>query len=70
VDLSFSPDDDAFRDEVRGFIRDHYPAEMRVKNPYSEPKTRFLQQFGTGVRGRGNKRAPDSISPPAGPTRA
>jgi hypothetical protein len=30
----------------------------------------FSPAFGTGVRGRGNKRAPDSISPPAGPTRA
>ena len=36
VDLSFSPDDDAFREEVRAFIRDHYPPEMRVKTPYTD----------------------------------
>lgn len=31
VDLSFPPDGAAFREEVCAFIRDHYPAEMRVK---------------------------------------
>jgi len=36
MDLSLSPDDDAFRQEVRAFIRDHYPTEMRVKNPYTD----------------------------------
>src|SRR5215469_11579938 len=29
----FAPEDDAFRREVRAFIRDHYPREMRVPNP-------------------------------------
>jgi hypothetical protein len=37
MDLSFSPDDEAFRQQVRAFIRDHYPPEMRVKNPYTDP---------------------------------
>ena len=36
MDLNFSPDDDAFRQEVRAFIRDHYPPEMRVANPYTD----------------------------------
>ena len=36
MDLSFSPDDDAFRQEVRAFIRDHYPPEMRVPNPFTD----------------------------------
>jgi alkylation response protein AidB-like acyl-CoA dehydrogenase len=34
MDLSFSPDDEAFRQEVRAFIRDHCAPEMRVKDPY------------------------------------
>jgi hypothetical protein len=32
MDLSFSPDDEAFRQEVRAFIGDHCAPEMRVKN--------------------------------------
>jgi hypothetical protein len=36
MDLTFSPDDDAFRQEVRAFIRDHYPPEMRVANPHTD----------------------------------
>ena len=36
MDLSFSRDDDAFRQEVRAFIRDHYPSEMRVPNPHTD----------------------------------
>jgi len=32
MDLSFSPDDDAFRQEVRALIRDHYRPEMCVQN--------------------------------------
>ena len=36
MDLSFSPDDDAFREEVRAFIRDHYPPEMLVANSYTD----------------------------------
>jgi hypothetical protein len=30
MNLSFSPDDDAFRQKVRAFIRDHYPPAMCV----------------------------------------
>jgi hypothetical protein len=40
MDLSFSPDNDAFRQQVRAFIRDHYPPEMRVKSPYTDPTER------------------------------
>ncbi len=36
MDLSFSRDDEAFREEVRAFIRDHYPPEIRVKNSYTD----------------------------------
>ena len=40
MDPSFSPDDEAFRQEVRAFIRDHCAPEMRVKNPYTNPTQR------------------------------
>jgi alkylation response protein AidB-like acyl-CoA dehydrogenase len=33
MELALSADDEAFRDEVRAFIADKYPAEMRVPNP-------------------------------------
>jgi alkylation response protein AidB-like acyl-CoA dehydrogenase len=33
MELALSPEDAAFRDEVCAFIKDHYPAEMRVPNP-------------------------------------
>ena len=33
MELALSPEDAAFRDEVRAFIKDNYPAEMRVANP-------------------------------------
>jgi alkylation response protein AidB-like acyl-CoA dehydrogenase len=33
MELTLSPEDAAFRDEVRAFIADNYPAEMRVPNP-------------------------------------
>jgi hypothetical protein len=36
MNLTFSPHDDAFRQEVRAFIRDHYPLEMRVPNPSTD----------------------------------
>ena len=36
MDLSISPDNEAFRQEVRAFIRDHYPPEMRVANPHTD----------------------------------
>ena len=42
MDLNFLPDDDAFRREVRAFIRDHYPPKMRVPNPCS-----LLRRTGT-----------------------
>jgi hypothetical protein len=38
MDLNFSPDDGAFREAIRAFIRDHYPPEMRVANPYTGPR--------------------------------
>ena len=33
MELALSPEDAAFRDEVRAFIAENYPAEMRVPNP-------------------------------------
>jgi hypothetical protein len=39
MDLRFSPDD-AFRQQVRAFIRHHYPAELRVQSPYTDPTER------------------------------
>ncbi|MBR1220641.1 acyl-CoA dehydrogenase family protein [Bradyrhizobium sp. U87765 SZCCT0131] len=36
MELALSPDDAAFRDEVRAFIKDNYPAEMRVPNPETD----------------------------------
>jgi alkylation response protein AidB-like acyl-CoA dehydrogenase len=36
MELSLSGDDAAFRDEVRAFIADNYPAEMRVANPETD----------------------------------
>jgi hypothetical protein len=40
MDLRFSPDDNAFRQQVRAFIRHHYPAELRVQSPYTDPTER------------------------------
>ena len=34
--LNFSKEDTAFRDEVRTFIADNYPSEMRVPNPETD----------------------------------
>ena len=31
MNLDFSPEDTAFRAEVRAFIAEHYPAELRAK---------------------------------------
>jgi hypothetical protein len=36
MELNRSGDEAAFRDEVRAFIADSYPAEMRVPNPETE----------------------------------
>ncbi len=36
MELALSPEDAAFRDEVRAFIADNYPAEMRVANPETD----------------------------------
>jgi alkylation response protein AidB-like acyl-CoA dehydrogenase len=36
MELDRSGDEAAFRDEVRAFIADSYPAEMRVPNPETE----------------------------------
>src|SRR5271169_2981265 len=33
MELTLSPEDAAFRDEVRAFIAENYPQEMRVPNP-------------------------------------
>ena len=36
MELALSPVDAAFRDDVRAFIKDNYPAEMRVPNPETD----------------------------------
>src|SRR3546814_7125832 len=36
ADTAAARDEDAFREEVRSFISDHYPQEMRVAAPYEE----------------------------------
>jgi alkylation response protein AidB-like acyl-CoA dehydrogenase len=36
VELQLSSEDAAFRDEVRGFIAENYPKEMRVPNPETD----------------------------------
>ena len=36
MELALSPEDAAFRDEVRAFIAENYPAEMRVPNPETD----------------------------------
>jgi hypothetical protein len=36
MQLALSLEDAAFRDEVRVFIAENYPAEMRVPNPESD----------------------------------
>jgi alkylation response protein AidB-like acyl-CoA dehydrogenase len=36
VELQLSSEDAAFRDEVRGFIAENYPNEMRVPNPETD----------------------------------
>ena len=47
------------------------PADCwRIRSAPSRSHGIRSPEFGTGVRGRGNKRAPDSISPPGDPARA
>ena len=36
MELKLSKEDAAFRDEVRAFIADNYPREMRVPNPETD----------------------------------
>ena len=36
MELALSPEDAAFRDEVRAFIAENYPQEMRVSNPETD----------------------------------
>src|SRR5271155_3128883 len=36
MELSLSREDAAFRDEVRAFIAENYPAEMQVANPETD----------------------------------
>ena len=36
MELKLSAEDARFRDEVRAFIADNYPAEMRVPNPETD----------------------------------
>ena len=36
MELNLSSEDAAFRDEVRAFIAENYPQEMRVANPETD----------------------------------
>src|SRR5260370_22309252 len=36
MELALPPEDAAFRDEVRAFIAENYPPEMRVPNPETD----------------------------------
>lgn len=36
MELKLSKEDAAFRDEVRAFIAENYPQEMRVPNPETD----------------------------------
>lgn len=36
MELNLSAEDQAFRDEVRSFIAENYPKEMRVANPETD----------------------------------
>jgi hypothetical protein len=36
MELALSPEDAAFCDEVRAFIAENYPQEMRVPNPETD----------------------------------
>jgi Thiolase, C-terminal domain len=40
VELSLSSEDAAFRDEVRDFVAENYPQEMRVPDPDAVPARR------------------------------
>ena len=43
MELNLSSEEAAFRDEVRAFIAENYPAEMRVPNPETDlPKEQML----------------------------
>jgi alkylation response protein AidB-like acyl-CoA dehydrogenase len=44
VELSLSREDAAFRDEVRDFIANNYPQEMRVPNPETDLTDRILHR--------------------------
>jgi len=58
MELNLSKEDAAFRDEVRAFIAENYPAEMRVPNPETDltkeqslPWHRILYRKGWVARG-------------------
>ena len=36
MELNLSSEDSVFRDEVRAFIAENYPQEMRVPNPETD----------------------------------
>ncbi len=36
MQLEFTPDELAFRDEVRTFIAEHYPADVRAKQDHGD----------------------------------
>ena len=42
MNLDFSPEENAFREEVRAFIKENYPADLRAAQDSGEPLTRDL----------------------------
>ena len=42
MDMEFSPEDLAFQQEVRDFIAENYPAELREKQDEGEETQRFI----------------------------
>ena len=58
MNLDFSAEDIAFRDEVRRFVEDNYPAELRAKQERGEPLGREDYQSWYRILGRRGWSAP------------
>jgi hypothetical protein len=46
MEHNLSSEDAAFRDEVRAFIAENYPAEMRVPNPETADAALARRRYG------------------------
>ena len=42
MNLDFTPEENAFRQEVRAFIKENYPPELRAAQDSGAPLTQFL----------------------------